>query len=170
MGRLLDGTLVVRRLVSALHNGTGQGRGLHTGEFQWAGDGVRVAGHLSGMTNVGTHRPPVFGPARDARPATWKAGCAAHRPGQGPALVGCQVTAAYRLLFDPSEGFQDTGIQGTLEGLVVLLRPASASTSPGSRWGPTPTPGRSAGTCSTWSISTVTPPRRRTSSPLGFTA
>ena len=34
-------------------------------------------------------------------------------------LVGCQVTAAYRLLFDPSEGFQDTGIQGTLEGLVV---------------------------------------------------
>jgi hypothetical protein len=121
VGRLLDGTLVVRRLVHALANGTGEGRGLHTGEFRWAGNGVRVAGRLSGMTNVGTHRQPPFDPCQECRAPGWMEGrlCGRIVRAEDRRLVGCQVTAAYRLRFDPSEGFQDTGIRGTLEGLVV---------------------------------------------------
>ena len=34
-------------------------------------------------------------------------------------LVGCLVTAVYRLRFDHSVEFQDTEVQGTLEGAVV---------------------------------------------------
>jgi hypothetical protein len=121
LGRLLDGTLVVRRLVHVLADGTGEGRGLHTGEFQWVGNGVRVAGDLSGMTNVGTHRQPVFDPCQECRAPGYMEGrlCGRVVRAEDRRLVGCQVTAAYRLLFDASEGFQDTGVRGTLEGLVV---------------------------------------------------
>ena len=122
VGRLLDGTLVVRRLVHDLSNGTGEGRGLHTGEFRWAGTGgVRVAGHLSGMTNVGTHRQPPFDPCQECHAPGYMEGrlCGRIERAEDRRLVGCQVTAAYRLRFDPSEGFQDTVVQGTLEGLVV---------------------------------------------------
>jgi len=34
-------------------------------------------------------------------------------------LRGCQLTASYRLRFDPSEGAIDTGVTGTIEGLIV---------------------------------------------------
>jgi hypothetical protein len=73
------------------------------------------------MTNVGTHRPPVFGPCQECHAPGHMEGrlCGHIVRAKDRRLVGCQVTAAYRLLFDPSEGFQDTGIQGTLEGLVV---------------------------------------------------
>ena len=121
LGRLLDGTLVVRRLVHALSNGTGEGRGLHTGEFQWAGADVRIAGQLSGMTNVGTHRQPPLDPCQECHAPGYMEGrlCGSIVQARDQRLVGCQVTAAYRLLFNPSEGFQDTGVRGTLEGLVV---------------------------------------------------
>lgn len=121
LGRLLDGVLVVRRLVHALADGTGLGRGLHTGEFQWAGAGVRVAGRLSGMTNVGTHRQPPFDPCQECRAPGYMEGrlCGRIERAEDGRLVGCQVTAAYRLLFEASEGFQDSGVRGTLEGLVV---------------------------------------------------
>lgn len=121
LGRLLDGTLVVRRLIHALANGTGEGRGLHTGEFRWTGADVRIAGQLSGMTNVGTHRQPPLDPCQECHAPGYMEGrlCGSIVQARDQRLVGCQVTAAYRLLFDPSEGFQDTGVRGTLEGLVV---------------------------------------------------
>ncbi len=120
-GRRLDGTLFVRRLVTALSGGTGEGRGLHTGAFRWVGDGVLVEGTLSGMTNVGTHREPVFRDCQECHDPGYMEGrlCGRVLRSKDERLVGCRVTAAYRLRFDPSEGFQDTGVEGTLEGLVV---------------------------------------------------
>ncbi len=38
---------------------------------------------------------------------------------QNEKLIGCRVVAAYRIQFEPSEGFQDTDVRGTLEGVVV---------------------------------------------------
>lgn len=121
VGRLLDGVLFVRRLVSAMSDGTGEGRGLHTGEFRWVGADFRIEGHLSGMTNVGTHREPVFQACQECHAPGHMEGrlCGRIVKAKDKRLVGCQVTAGYRLHFDPSEGFQDTGIEGTLEGLVV---------------------------------------------------
>ena len=121
VGGLLDGELFVRRLISALSDGTGEGRGLHTGEFRWVGAGALVEGSLSGMTNVGTHREPVFDPCQPCHAPGYMEGrlCGRIVRAKDDRLVGCAVTAAYRIRFDPSEGFQSTGVEGTLEGLVV---------------------------------------------------
>lgn len=121
LGKTLDGVLGVRRLVHALNNGTGEGRGIHTGEFTWIGDGVVVQGELSGMTNVGTHRPPPFDPCQTCHDPGWMEGrlCGRIVRAEREELIGCRVTAAYRIQFDASEGFQDTGVRGTLEGVVV---------------------------------------------------
>jgi hypothetical protein len=121
LGRRLDGVLYVRRLTSALSDGTGEGRGLHTGAFGWVGDGVRIDGRLAGMTNAGTHRQPMFDPCQECRAPGYLEGrlCGRIVEAKDGRLVGCQVVAAYRLRFDPSAGFGDTGIEGTIEGLVA---------------------------------------------------
>lgn len=121
LGQLLDGTLLVRRLITALADGTGQGRGLHAGDFRWFGDGFRIEGRLAGMTNVGTHREPAFRDCQQCHDPGYMEGrlCGRVVRAKEEHLVGCQVTAAYRLRFDPSEGFEDSGVEGTLEGLVV---------------------------------------------------
>jgi hypothetical protein len=121
VGRRLDGTLFVRRLVTALAGGTGEGRGLHTGAFRWVGDGVLVEGRLSGMTNVGTHREPAFRDCQVCHDPGYMEGrlCGRVLRSKDEKLVGCEVTAAYRLRFEHSEGFEDTRVEGTLEGLVV---------------------------------------------------
>src|SRR5215510_12687489 len=54
------GKLTVARLVSAFER-NGLGRGFHSGDFTWAaGPALKVAGRMSGVTNVGTHREPAF--------------------------------------------------------------------------------------------------------------
>ena len=120
-GRQLDGTLFVRRLIHALADGTGEGRGLHTGAFRWVGAQVAIEGRMSGVTNVGTHRQPVFQACQECDDRGYMEGrlCGRVVRARDERLVGCEVTAAYRILFDPSEGFQDTGVQGTLEGVLV---------------------------------------------------
>lgn len=121
LGKRLDGMLGVRRLVHALHDGTGMGRGPHTGEFVWVGNGFQIQGEMSGMTNVGTHREPAFDPCQECHAPGFMEGrlCGVIRRAENEALVGCRVTAVYRIRFDPSEGFQDTDVRGTLEGVVV---------------------------------------------------
>jgi hypothetical protein len=118
---LLDGVLFVRRLVTAFADGSGENRGLHTGRFDWVGGGARVRGELSGMTNVGTHRQPVFDPCQECRAPGYMEGrlCGHIIKTKDDRLRGCRVTASYRLLFDASEGAIDTGITGTIEGLIV---------------------------------------------------
>lgn len=123
VGRLLDGRLFVRRLVHALDGGTGEGRGPHTGDFRWVGDGVTVEGNVAGMTNVGTHREPVFDACQECHAPGSLEGrlCGRVVRARSKELIGCWVTAVYRMRFDSSEGFQTTGVEGTLEG--VVLRP-----------------------------------------------
>lgn len=121
VGGVLDGELVVRRLVHAFVDGSAENRGTHTGDFRWRGDGVLVEGDMSGMTNVGTHREPAFDPCQECHERGVMEGrlCGRIIKAKDERLVGCVVTGAYRFRFDPSEGFQDTGFTGTFEGLVV---------------------------------------------------
>lgn len=121
LGKRLDGRFFVRELVHALTDGTGLGRGPHTGAFVWLGDGIEVQGQISGMTNVGTHREPVFEPCQECHNPGVMEGrlCGRVTRAKDPELVGCRVVAAYRFRFDPSEGFTDTEVKGTLEGVVV---------------------------------------------------
>ena len=76
---------------------------------------------MSGMTNVGTHRQPVFDPCQECHDPGYMEGrlCGRIVKADDQRLLGCQVVGAYRFRFDPSEGFQDTGIRGSLEGAVV---------------------------------------------------
>jgi hypothetical protein len=118
----LDGRFVVRRFVTAFADGSGTRRGLHTGEFAWIGNGLRLAGTMSGLTNEGTHREPAFDPACQKCDSTGVLEgrlCGRVVRSADPALLGTVVTAAYRFRFDASEDAGDTAVQGTIEGLLV---------------------------------------------------
>lgn len=121
LARPFGGTLEVARLVSALDQ-DGQHRGFHTGDFTWTGTGgVVVKGRMSGMTNVGTHRQPVFKDCQpcDARGVMEGRLCGPVVSAEDPALKGCHVIAAYRIKFDPSAHFQNTAISGVIEGVII---------------------------------------------------
>lgn len=117
----LDGVFFVRQLITAFADGSGEHRGLHTGEFRWAGGGARVRGTLSGTTNAGTHRQPVFDPCQQCDAPGYMEGrlCGRIVKADDERLRGCRVAASYRFRFDPSEGAISTGITGTIEGLIV---------------------------------------------------
>jgi hypothetical protein len=121
LARALDGVLYVRKLVTAFSDGSGERRGPHAGAFVWVGAGVRVAGTMAGMTNVGTHREPAFDKCQECDARGFMEGrlCGPVTRADNPRLVGCTVTAVYRFRFDPSEGGQDTAIVGTVEGDLV---------------------------------------------------
>ena len=56
----LDGDLGVGKLITAFDQ-DGTHRGVHAGDFVWHGAaGIQVTGRMSGVTNVGSHRPPAF--------------------------------------------------------------------------------------------------------------
>ncbi len=127
IGQLLDGQFFVPNLVHALIS-SGLGRGTHTGEFEWQGSDVFVVGEISGMTNVGTHRQPIFDPCQGSNDSCQVCNDRGYMEGrlcgriveaEDPKLVGCRVVGAYRFRFQPSEVFNDTPIQGTFEGLIV---------------------------------------------------
>jgi hypothetical protein len=118
---LLDGVLVVRRLVTAFVDGSGENRGVHTGAFDWVGSDARVRGTLSGTTNVGTHREPAFDPCQECHASGYMEGrlCGRIVKARDDRLRGCRVAASYRLRFDPSQGATDSAVTGTIEGLIV---------------------------------------------------
>ncbi|MEL6983257.1 MAG: hypothetical protein AAFO29_12605 [Actinomycetota bacterium] len=120
VGKRLDGRFVVPNLVHALDT-EGHGRGLHTGSFLWDGTGIEVEGEISGVTNLGTHRRPVFDDCQqcDERGVMEGRLCGRIVEADREELIGCRVVAAYRIRFDPSESFQDTGVTGVIEGMVV---------------------------------------------------
>jgi hypothetical protein len=123
-GRLLDGVLFIRRLVTAWSSPSPEARGIHTGDFTWT-DGAlgafRIEGRMSGMTNVGTHREPAFDPCQKCQAPGFMEGrlCGRIVRAADKRLIDCQVVAAYRLRFDPSSGFGDSAVEGTMEGVVV---------------------------------------------------
>jgi len=118
---LLNGTLVVERLVTVFDQ-DGMHRGLHAGDFVWAGAaGVQVTGRLSGVTNVGTHRLPGFTDCQkcDARGVMEGRLCGRIQSPNHPELNGCQVTAAYRIRFDPSATGGQGAVRATVEGVIL---------------------------------------------------
>jgi len=121
VARRLDGVFLVRDLVTAFTDGSGMNRGVHAGAFMWRGDGLVVNGTLSGVTNAGTHRAPAFKECQECYAPGVMEGqlCGTIVRAEERPLVGCLVKAAYRFRFDPSEGGQDSDLEGTIEGLIV---------------------------------------------------
>ncbi|HZN10177.1 MAG TPA: hypothetical protein VFC61_00780 [Blastocatellia bacterium] len=121
LARPFGGTIVVERLVTAFDE-DGHHRGFHAGDFVWAGTaGVKVVGRLSGITNAGTHRRPVFDDCQpcDARGVMEGRLCGQVTAADDPALKNCQVMGAYRIKFDPSVTGGSGAVTGVLEGVII---------------------------------------------------
>jgi hypothetical protein len=119
--KLLDGSLVVERLVSVFDQ-DGSHRGFHAGDFVWQGvPGLQVAGRMSGVTNVGTHRAPAFTTCQrcDDKGVLEGRLCGQISSTSHPALNGCQVVADYRIKFDPSSTGGQGAVHATLEGVII---------------------------------------------------
>ena len=56
---VLDGTLVVRQLVTVFADGDGTSRGVHAGDFVWRNRSFVVQGRIQGITNAGLNRAPL---------------------------------------------------------------------------------------------------------------
>jgi len=95
----------------------GHGRGLHRGRFRWASAFGNVQGRMRGITNAGTHRPPVG----DCEPCN----ISGHMEGQLVGRIvsgrykGCYIRASYVINYDPGTQAQDTGVWGTIEGVLI---------------------------------------------------
>jgi hypothetical protein len=115
-----SGTIVVERLITAFDQ-DGMHRGVHAGDFEWFGSSLRLTGRISGLTNEGTHRLPVFTDCQpcDARGVMEGRLCGQVVESQDPALKRCQVVAAYRIKFDPSVGGGSGAVTGVLEGVII---------------------------------------------------
>ena len=125
-GKLLDGTFILRNLITAFENGDGTRRGIHEGDFLWKGKGAVAVGTISGISNAGTHREPIFKPCQSCDARGWLEGrfCGTIRQSQRPALRGCQLIGTYRFHFDPNKTDGGRGgISGTLEGEIVCACP-----------------------------------------------
>jgi hypothetical protein len=113
-------TLFVGRLVTAFEI-DGEHRGFHAGDFEWTVTaGLKVAGRMSGVTNVGTHREPPLKPCQkcDERGVMEGRLSGQVTTSQDPALNGCQVIAAYRIRFDPSRKGGNGGWKARSKGLL----------------------------------------------------
>jgi hypothetical protein len=120
-GKLLDGTIVVERLVTVFDQ-DGMHRGFHAGDFIWQGGaGIQVTGRMSGVTNVGTHRAPAFNDCQKCDEKGVMEGrlCGQIASTSNPTLNGCQVMADYRIKFDPGATGGQGAVRGTLEGVIV---------------------------------------------------
>lgn len=112
---LLDGDFTATLVSSYIRDGNQ--RGYHSGEFEWFGRGARVAGHMAGITNAGTHREPLDG----CEPCDIRGHMEGRLDGdivEGE-LVGSRVTASYTVRFDPTEGGAAGGVTATLEGVLI---------------------------------------------------
>ena len=121
VGKLLDGKLSSGQLVHKFEDGDGNRRGVHEGPFRWRAAGLLAAGRLRGITNAGTHRPPVFDECQrcDDRGVMEGMLLGTVVRAVDRRLLGCELRAAYRLRFDPSKDGGSGAVRGTLEGAVV---------------------------------------------------
>jgi hypothetical protein len=123
-----NGRLYSCDLTHAL-NGGPDGRGFHGATFTWADQGFLAQGTLSGITNAGTHRGPMFEPAcQECRAPGFMEGrfCGVIRRSADPALLGCQVFGAYRLQLAEELTAPVIRVRGVLEGLIVCECRAAA--------------------------------------------
>jgi len=120
-GPVFDGPINVPKLVT-IFDKDDMGRGLHAGDFTWSVAGLQVAGRISGMTNVGTHREPAFFPSCQSCDDTLVMEgrlCGSVVSTQDPRLKNSQVFGVYRIRFYSVANSSD--VKGTFEG--VFLRP-----------------------------------------------
>lgn len=125
LGPRFDDTLLVEELATVFMEGDGNLRGVHAGEFTWFGDGVTAQGRISGITNAGTHREPIFAPCQPCDTRGFMEGrlCGSVVETERPELERCLVVGTYRFRFDSSHDAGSTSIRGTLEaGLVCPCR------------------------------------------------
>jgi len=118
---VLDGVIKIDKLVTVFDQ-DGQHRGFHAGDFTWQGAGsTQVTGRISGVTNVGTHRLPIFTDCQkcDAKGVMEGRLCGQIASTSTAALNGCQVMAAYRIKFDPSLTGGQGDVSATLEGVII---------------------------------------------------
>jgi hypothetical protein len=120
VGRLLTGTIVVERLITAF-NVDGEHRGFHAGDFTWTGTKTQIAGRMSGMTNVGTHRLPVFRDCQrcDERGVMEGRICGRVIKTEVEGLKECQLFGSYRISFDSSVGGGSGAVSGVIEAVLI---------------------------------------------------
>ena len=120
IGKILTGTILVERLVTAF-NEDGHHRGFHAGDFTWTGTKVQIAGRMSGMTNVGTHRLPVFANCQrcDTRGVMEGRICGRVVKTEISELKECQLFGSYRIKFDPSPGGGSGAVTGVIEAVLI---------------------------------------------------
>jgi hypothetical protein len=143
LGQSLDGRFVVRNLVTAFTDGKSKRRGVHVGNFRWLGKGAQAQGQLSGLSNAGTHRKPIF---RDCEPCDavgYLQGCFRGRviEAEDRSLLGCDIYGTYRLQVSSWEDAKLVKVKGTIEGSFVCPCRAGGCTefrsfSPGSHPNP----------------------------------
>ena len=116
------GKITVARLVTAFIKNE-KGRGFHAGDFEWAAPGLKVQGRMSGVTNVGTHRAPVFRECQRCDDIGVMEGrlCGQVVESKDASLGQCQIVAAYRIQFEPSDGGNLRFEGATLEGIISCL-------------------------------------------------
>ena len=114
--------ILTATLVSAFDT-DGNQRGFHSGDFKWVGTGgLTVAGRMSGVTNVGSHRLPIKNCQKCSDRGIMEGKLCGEVVDAGKSdLKGCQVIAAYRISFDSSAGAISTSVVGTIEGVLVCF-------------------------------------------------
>jgi hypothetical protein len=114
----------VLRIVDLIHvfDKNAEERGFHSGDFRWESDGTLVFGRMSGITNAGTHHPPVL-ECQDCRAPGFLQGrlCGSIARTPDPALRGAQVFANYLLHVEElrGDGIPEQRVRGTVEGVLV---------------------------------------------------
>jgi hypothetical protein len=119
--KFLDGSLTAK--LSTAFDTDGMHRGFHSGDFTWSGvGGLKITGRMSGITNTGTHRRPIKDcqKCNDTGILEGRLCGEVVQPGDSK-LKGCQVMAAYRIKFDPTEKGGSGAVVGTIDGVIVCF-------------------------------------------------
>jgi hypothetical protein len=122
LSNVLDGELELADFVHVWDSKTSE-HGFHSARFRWKGRDAVFAGELSGMTNAGTHRLPIFKACERCRIRGVDEGrlCGTVEKTEVKELEGAQVFGIYRLKYAPAAGSQLPGgrLAGSFEGLLV---------------------------------------------------
>jgi hypothetical protein len=119
-GKLLSGRILVEKLVSAF-DVDGTHRGFHAGDFTWKGTNFVATGRMSGVTNAGTHRAPIFNNCQKCEARGFMEGriCGEVVETNKPELKGCQIVGTYRIRYAPSATGGSGSGQGTIEAVLI---------------------------------------------------
>jgi hypothetical protein len=118
LANIFDGELTANITHGLTLNG--EGRGAHHGKFTLVAGpsgSNHLVGFLSGVTNAGTHHPPLSN--------CESCDITGHMEGRlvgeitKGIMIGARIFASYAILFNASKEFTDTIADGELEGVIV---------------------------------------------------